>query len=170
MPRCKPPPSFLEKSREAALRRALSLSLSCADVLWSTRLMTSPRKTPGALHRGLPTWIWAVLTTAEIPKPPRWAGEHQTSFLWVQWRELRTLSFAFLKSAPAQQQVWAEVWLQDQGRKCAHLCVSWVRAGLCTATCLTLCCVICGLVSVFLTTFENFPLSSYKCSQSVRSL
>lgn len=45
-----------------------------------------------------------------------------------------------------------------------------VHAGFCNATCLTLCCVICGLVSVFLTTFGNFPLSSYKCSQSVGSL
>lgn len=49
---------------------------------------------------------------------------------------------------------------------CTSMCI-WVHAGFCTATCLTLCCVICGLVSVFLTTFGSFPLSSYKCSQSV---
>lgn len=49
------------------------------------------------------------------------------------------------------------------------MCIG-VHAGFCNATCLTLCRVICGLVSVFLTTFGNFPLSSYKCSQSVGSL
>lgn len=126
------------------------------------------KKDTGARHRGLPRWIWDVLSPAEIPEPPRRAGEHQTSFLWVQWGELQTLSCAFPKSAAGFG--LSEGCLQDQGHQCAHLHVSWVHAGFCTATFLTLCCVICGLVSVFLTTFENFPLSSYKCSQSVGSL
>lgn len=57
------------------------------------------KKDAGARHSGIPTWIWDVLTTAEIPEPPRRAGEHQPSFsVGAVDRELQTLSCVFPKS------------------------------------------------------------------------
>lgn len=136
-----------------ALRRALRLSLvvltSCGVHVWWPRQERHRRVAPWPSHvdLGCAHLFWNPRASQEGCWAPK-----QLCVGAVERAANPELCVPQISAG-----LWAEVWLQDQGWKCAHLHVSWVRAGFCTATCLTLCCVICGLVSVFLTTFEKLP-------------
>lgn len=128
--------------------------------LWSTRLMTSPRK----MQHSEPC--------SPLVKAQSFSGGHwwapQVSFGLVLWAEALSLvrpGLVGLCRGTEIDAVRSGCTIGNVGVY-TSMCI-WVHAGFCTATCLTLCCVICGLVSVFLTTFGSFPLSSYKCSQSM---
>lgn len=149
---------------------------SCGVHVWWPR----QERCRSAIRHGVSMRIWGVLAAGEIPKPPRRALVSKPVFLGTVERAAwlnpvnRGPELCVSKISPDVVGLgWGpRIYAARSGCKIRGInaytsMYTGVHAGFCNATRLTLCCVICGLVSVFLTTFENFPLSSYKCSQSV---